>query len=161
MSVVFLITTNISAVFSESSRSKFRPHPASGIYAAIACSSSGNAESLQLSGNAKTVARTFTNPMEIFGGNVRSDAGIMISGNAIVNGDATPAPGYIVDLKGNGAVIGSVEPAEELLECSIGDLSQLISWVMENNDNASIPPSVMSMVGKKIFAERLERYFGG
>ena len=49
------------------------------------------------------------------------------------------APSHVVNKTGNGTVTGSLEPATELLDCSMGDLTQLISWVKQNNNNASIP----------------------
>ena len=141
MSVVLLIFTGSSLSFSDNETSQFKPHPASGKYSGIACKATGNSAAIQFSGNAATAARTFFGPSEIIGGNLRSNVDIKLSGNALVNGDATPAPGHVVNKTGNATVTGSIEPATELLDCSMGDLTQLISWVKQHNDNASIPPT--------------------
>ena len=124
---------------SDNHTSQFKPHQSLGKYAGISCKSSSNKAPLQVDGNVVIAARSFLNPAETFGGNLRSNGDSKVSGNGIVNGDATPAPGHLVKIHGNGAVAGSVEPANELLDCSMGDLTQLVAFVKLNNQNALIP----------------------
>jgi hypothetical protein len=48
-------------------------------------------------------------------GDVGSNGGISLSGNSVINGDATPGPGLSVTLSGNAAVTGSVAPDASLV----------------------------------------------
>jgi len=45
------------------------------------------------------------------GGSIRSNSSILLTGNVVINGDATPGPGGQVDLSNNARVTGSTAPA--------------------------------------------------
>ena len=49
------------------------------------------------------------------GGNIRSNSSIRLTGNVLINGNATPGPGGTVDLSGNAKVTGSTAPASSFV----------------------------------------------
>ena len=130
-----LLLANVNLLFS--SDEQFKPFPAMGTYVAVGCEIEKKPVSAE--GNAYAAARIFSNTTECFGGNLRSNGCIELEGNAYINGDAIPAPGSSVKIKGHAIVTGATAPANQLLDCSIANLNDLVMWVKQNHQNAQIP----------------------
>ncbi len=67
-------------------------------------------------------------------GDVCSNRGIEVIGSAQIRGDASPGPGYTVDLVGHGWLTGASSPGKELTDLPEVEIEQAISV----NDNGSI-----------------------
>ncbi|MBI4641610.1 MAG: hypothetical protein HY731_13000, partial [Candidatus Tectomicrobia bacterium] len=121
----------------------FRPHDALGQYLLTACKTSqnnrGNQRTLRIQGQAQASGRSFLEPIEGFGGHIRSNGDIEIEGKGSVNGNAMPGPNHVVRIRGNGVVSGSTKPATEILDCSIENLGSLILGVKQQHQNDQIP----------------------
>lgn len=94
---------------------------------------------LKIEGNARIVARDFSSSNELFGASIRSNASIKVSGNGYLNGDAFVSAENEVILNGNAEISGSVITANEILDCSIDNISELLAWVKQNHQNELIP----------------------
>lgn len=124
----------------------FRPLPSFGSYVLAACRPADelkgkNTNTLKLGGQAHTYARGFGSADEQFGGSIRSNADIDLSGQANVNGDAVPGSGFSVQTKGKAEVAGSTDPAEDAIDCRQEDLGSLIAWIEANHENDLIGES--------------------
>ncbi|MGQ9620455.1 MAG: S-layer homology domain-containing protein [Bacteroidales bacterium] len=94
---------------------------------------------LKIEGNTRIIARDFSSSNELFGASIRSNASIKVSGNAYLNGDAFVAPGNEVIVNGNAEISGSIITANDILNCSIDTISELLAWVKQNHHNELIP----------------------
>ncbi len=104
---------------------------------------------VKLIGNARTDSyNSIQGPYISPGGNngdVCSNGPITLSGNAVVNGDATPGPGESVSINGGAYVTGSTKPMASTMDLPDIDLGDIAT----NNDNGSIPYNLTLGGGKK------------
>ncbi len=105
----------------------------------IASCSSNVVNTLSIEGNSKVQARNFSYSDALFSSPIISNASINLSGNAYVNSNAIVAPQHNVSINGNANLTGDIIIANDILDCSISNINELIEWIKINNQNELIP----------------------
>lgn len=99
-------------------------------------------QQLTLSGNVEVDSRgVSTGAAHGTEGHVRSNAGITVSGNVKIFGNAIPGPGSTVVRSGNVTISGTSSAAASPLNCTPIALAPLETQLLAHNDNSQIPRS--------------------
>lgn len=106
---------------------------------------------LTVNGSVRTCGVPSAGGEQGFGGHVGSNGGIKVSGSNIINGNATPGPGYTVKITGRpNQVAGVTDPAGSILPCEAQSVSEWASYALANNNNSMIPASFIDKQGNLV-----------
>lgn len=93
IAVVVLLHAFNTRLMGESEMKKFKPHDGFATYAGIACGQGiSSGYSFKVEGLARTSAAVLPAMNEIFGGSIRANGAIKVSGNGNINGNLLYAP---------------------------------------------------------------------